>query len=65
MLVEVIKKSGKVDKYKNVYDIYYLPTEEGKKIIITYPDELDYGVEAEAEYSAEDLNKLVVTYPGE
>ena len=73
MTVTFIKKDGKKIIYDHAYEVYehkHFIDNNGKReevaayINVQYPDELDYGVEAEMEYHCDDLDSVVITFEG-
>lgn len=72
MTVTFIRKDGKRLVHNNVYDVYELKryvedknmkrTLTGTYIGVNYPDELDYGVEAEMEYNTDTIDSVVITF---
>ena len=72
MTVTFIRKDGKTIVHNNVYDVYELKryvedrnlkrTLTGTYIGVNYPDDLDYGVEAEMEYNTDNIEKVVITF---
>lgn len=75
MTVTFIRKDGKRIVHNNVYDVYELKryvedrnmkrTLTGTYIGVNYPDDLDYGVEAEIEYNTDNIERVVITFTGE
>lgn len=74
MTVTFIKKDGKKIIYNHAYEVYEHKhciidnkgnyEEVAAFINVQYPDELDYGVEAEMEYNRDDLDSVVITFEG-
>lgn len=72
MTVTFIRKDGKRLVHNNVYDVYELKryvedrnmkrTLTGTYIGVNYPDDLDYGVEAEIEYNTDNIERVVITF---
>ena len=72
MTVTFIRKDGKRLVHNNVYDVYELKryvedknmkrTLTGTYIGVNYPDDLDYGVEAEMEYNTDNIERVVITF---
>lgn len=75
MTVTFIRKDGRRVIHNDVYDVYELKryvegrnmkrTLTGTYIGVNYPDDLDYGVEAEMEYNTDTIDSVVITFTGE
>ena len=74
MKVTFIKKDGQKIVYKHAYEVYEhkkcidnngVIEEVAAYITVVYPDELDYGVEAEMDYHTDSIDRVEITFTGE
>ena len=75
MTVTFIRKDGKRIVHNNVYEVYELKryvedrnmkrSLTGTFIGVNYPDDLDYGVEAEMEYNTDNIERVLITFSEE
>jgi len=74
MKVTFIKKDGQKIVYKHAYEVYEhekcidnggVIDEVEAFITVVYPDELDYGVEAEMDYHTDSIDRVEITFTGE
>lgn len=61
MKVVIKRKSGEIISYDKAYEVSSRGPHD-KYFIVTYPDELDNGVEAEMIYRTETIESLVITF---
>lgn len=74
MKVTFIKKNGTKIVYNHAYEVYEHKKcidnggeidEVSEYITVVYPDELDYGVEAEMDYHTDSIERVEITFTGE
>lgn len=64
MKVEIKRKTGEIITYDKAYEVYSRGPHD-KYCVVTYPDDIDHGVEAEMIYRTETIECIVITFKGE
>lgn len=64
MKVTIKRKNGETITYNRAYEVFARGKHD-EKFVVLYPDELDYNVEAEMEYSTDNIERVVITFRGE